>query len=394
MRPRKGLESGRNSNGARSALTEAMCRGGTSNMANQLLLNPFPLGVSESQYFQELNGSIQLAGSAVTTGEPINWSDLISGIGYNEVNYLGNGVNGNGAALVTALTASGSGSTAIITATSASNFSVGQQIRFKGCTSTLGLLLNGLSFTVTASTPGTSFVISSQLTGSGSGETGMAIVDKTVHPLLVGTTPTQTITVTAISPSGSVCTVTAANNLLPGAQVIFGTFTTGTLGPKLVLAGPMYVLASTSSAFTVQMPSALTGSTGACTATGINPPQPFSCLFWSSLGSGYEYTYSSATGVLYTQTTAGFTPAGTNAASTLSIGAGTPATYPVGTAANTGSTTLVATGAVTIPLAAQVFTGTAVAAAGLAALAAGAYPAGVLGDVIKWTAKFPKVAQF
>jgi len=358
-------------------------------MANQLLVNPFPLGINESQYYQELNGSIQLAGSAVTTGEPINWSDLVSGIGYNEVNYLGNGVNGNGTALVTAL--SGDGTT--VTATAANNFSVGQQIKLKGCTTAMGLLLNGVSVTITtASSSQFTFLNSANTTGSN--EVGMAVVDKSIHPLLVGTAPTQTITVTAVSASGSVCTVTATNNLLPGAQISFGTFTTGTLGPKLVAAGPMYVLSSTSSAFKVQMPSALTGTTGACTATGINPPQPFSCLFWSSLGSGYEYTYSSATGVLYTQTTAGFTPAGTNAASTLSIGAGTPATYPVGTAANTGSTTLVATGAVTIPLAAQVFTGTAVAAAGLAALAAGAYPAGVLGDVIKWTAKFPKMAQF
>ena len=96
---------------------------------------------------------------------------------------------------------------------------------------------------------------------------------------------------------------------------------------------------------------------------------------------------------MYVKTSAGFTPAGTNAASALSIGAGTPATYPVGTAANTGSTTLVATGAVTIPLAAQAFTGTAVAAAGMANLSAGAYPADVLGDVIKFTAKFPKMYQ-
>ncbi|MGA8669800.1 MAG: hypothetical protein WB679_07985 [Terracidiphilus sp.] len=53
-----------------------------------------------------------------------------------------------------------------------------------------------------------------------------------------------------------------------------------------------------------------------------------------------------------------FQTSGSNAATTLSIGAGTPATYPVGTAANTGSTTLVATGAVTVPLTAPAFTGT------------------------------------
>ena len=47
---------------------------------------------------------------------------------------------------------------------------------------------------------------------------------------------------------------------------------------------------------------------------------------------------------------------GTNATSTLAIGAGTPATYPVGTAANTGTTSLVATGAVSVTLPAQVIT--------------------------------------
>ena len=68
---------------------------------------------------------------------------------------------------------------------------------------------------------------------------------------------------------------------------------------------------------------------------------------------------------------------------TISIGAGTPTTYPVGTAANTGSTTLVATGAVTVPI-------NATTAAAMGNLAAAAYPAGVLGDVIKFEARFAK----
>lgn len=390
-------------------------------MANQLLVNPFPLGVSESQYFQELNGSIQLAGSAVATGEPINWSDLVSGIGYNEINYLGNGVNGNGTALVTAL--SGDGTT--VTATAANNFSANQQVKFKGCTSAMGLLLNGVSVTiVTASSSQFTFLNAANTTGSN--EVGIAVVDKSVHPLLVGTAPTKTVAVTGVSASGSIGTATAVNALLPGAQVSFGTFTTGSLGPKLVAAGPMIVLSSTSSAFKFQMPSALTGSTGASTATAINPPQPFSVNFWSALGSGYIYQYSATTGVLFADsglsgtltgtltapalTMDSYTPAGTNATSTLAIGAGTPANYPVGTGANTGTTTLVATGAVSVTLPAQGFTGTAhtltgsvaapvlsgasVIAGPLNPLSAGAYPAAVLADVIKWTAKFPKMAQF
>jgi len=88
-----------------------------------------------------------------------------------------------------------------------------------------------------------------------------------------------------------------------------------------------------------------------------------------TLASGILWRFAAGTtqanGAIQAFVGKGFTPAGTNAASTLSIGSGTPATYPVGTAANSGSTTLVATGAVTIPLAAQAFTGTAVAAAGL-----------------------------
>ena len=358
-------------------------------MANQLLVNPYPLGVSDTQYFQELNGSVQLAGSAVTTGEPINWSDLVSGIGYNEINYLGNGVNGNATALVTTL--AGDGTT--VTATAANNFSIGQKVKFRNCTTAMGLLLNGVSVTI-ASATSSQFTFLNASNTTGSNEVGMAVVDKSVHPLLVGPSPTLVATVTAVSASGSICTVTAANTFLPGASVSFSTFTTGSLGPKLVAAGAMTVISSTTSAFKVQMPSALTGSTGASTATGINPPQPFNVAFQSALGSGYIYQYSSTTGVLYVVQAGGFTPAGTNAASTLSIGAGTPATYPVGTAASTGSTTLVATGAVTIPLAAQAFTGTAVAAAPLGALAAAAYPAGVLADVIKWTAKFPKMYQY
>ena len=307
-------------------------------MANQLLINPFPCGVSNSQHFQELNGSIQLAGSAVTTGEPINWNDLISGIGYNEVNYLGNGVNGNGTALVTAF--SGDGTT--VTATAVNNFSIGQKVRFKGNTTAMGLLLNGVSVTVaTASSSQFTFLNSANTTGSG--EVGLAIVDATVHPYSLGPNHPFNITVTAVSASGTVGTATAANNLLPGSQVTFGTFTTGTLGPKLVSAGTMTVLNSTSTAFTFQMPSALTGTTGASTAVGINPIQPFSVIFWSDAGTGYEYTYSSATGTMFVNV------------------------VPLASALT-----------VTLPL---------------TNLAAAAYPAGVLGDVIKFTAKFPKMYQ-
>ena len=383
-------------------------------MGSRLLVNPYPMGMDITQSTQILSGSVQLYGSAVTTGEPIDWSDLVTGIGYNEINFAGNGINGQNCALVTAL--SGDGTT--VTATAANNFFVGQVVIFQGCTSAMGLLLNGVAVTV-ASASASQFTFLNASNTTGTNEVGVAYGGKNVYPLSPATSP-LTASVTAISASSTTLTVTAANTFLPGAMVTFSV--SGTLGVKITAAGPMKVIKSTTSAFTVKMPSALTGSTGTGTAVGYNPPQPFDVVFHSALGSGYTYQYSCPTGVLYVVQPAGFTPAGTVAApaftgesytpagtvasGTLSIGAGTPATYPVGTAANTGSTTLVATGAVTVPLpsgafsgtahtlagtnSAPAFTGSAVAAAPLGALSAAAYPAAVLADVIKYTARFQR----
>ena len=353
-------------------------------MGSQLLVNPYPMGVDCTQNTEIISGSVQLYGSAVTTGEPINWSNLISGIGYNEINFAGNGIHGQNCALVTAL--SGDGTT--VTATAANNFFVNQVVTLKGCTTAMGLLLNGIPVTV-ASASSSQFTFLNASNTTGSNEVGIAYSGRNVYPQSPATAPLSA-TVSAISASGTTLTVTAANTYLPGAMVSFAGFSSGTLGAKIIAAGSMPVIASTTTAFTVLMPSALTGTTGTGTVTGYNPPQPYDVLFWSANGSGYEYTYSEATGVLYAQQVAGFTPAGTNATSTLAIGAGTPTTYPVGAAANTGTTTLVATGAVSVTIPAQTFTGTSVAAAGLAALPAAAYPAGVLGDVIKYVARFQR----
>ena len=68
-------------------------------------------------------------------------------------------------------------------------------------------------------------------------------------------------------------------------------------------------------------------------------------LKWFSAGSGGTFT-------------------GTAVTPTISIGAGTPGTYPVGTAANTGVTTLVATGAVTVNVNAITPAGTIAGSAG------------------------------
>ena len=60
----------------------------------------------------------------------------------------------------------------------------------------------------------------------------------------------------------------------------------------------------------------------------------------------------------------GGTFTGTAVTPTITVAAGTPATYPVGTAANTGTTTFVATAGVTIPVNAITPAGTIAGASG------------------------------
>ena len=295
-------------------------------MANQLLVDPFPGGIDTSSVVETISGSVALCGSAVSTGEPLNWQNLITGVNYNEVNRKGDGAHGTGNALVTAF----STSAGVITATAANNFFVGQLVTFVNCTTTLGLLLNGLTFAV-VSCSSSQFTFTSSLTGSGSGETGMAVnANSLIYPLQ-GANATLTGTVTALSASAGIVTVTAANTFLPGAQVVV-TSTTSGIGTS-ISGKTLTVLQSTSTAFTVT--SSATGATGTGTFSGINPPQPFSVKFWSELASGYVYQYSRTTGVLY------------------------------------------------------VLTGAAAQSA-LTALSAGAYPSGVLNDLVRFEAKFAK----
>ena len=109
--------------------------------------------------------------------------------------------------------------------------------------------------------------------------------------------------------------------------------------------------------------------------------------------TGYQFGYAPGTtqanGVLTIMGAAG-TPSGTIGAQTLTIGAGTPATYPVGTAANTGSTTLVATAGVTVTgISTAVFTGTAPASGSSQYPEGSAYSAALLAAVIRGRAWFP-----
>lgn len=390
-------------------------------MANQLFTFPFPYGVDNTQRAMLVRGNLALCGSSVTTGEPINWGNILAGIVYNKVNFVGNGVNGNATALVTGLAANAGA----ITVTAAHNFAIGQVVTFKNCVTALGAKLNNLSFAVvTIPSPGATFTITTAITDSTtSSETGMAISGTSTRTL---SCPGPIINATVTSLAASVAsggvpayiTVTAANNFLPGATITFSGLAT-TLGLKM--NGVQFsVVSSTGTAFVVY--SKLTGSAGADsgTATGQNCPQPAQVRFWSGLSSGYEYLYNGTTGVLYVfsgtsgtlvgtltapaLTMDSYTPAGTNTAPTITTTTGAPATAPIGVILGALAQTVGATGitgvqapsftgtahVLTGSVAAPVLSGSSVSAGPLAALGAAAYPAGVLGDVIEFEATFIK----
>ncbi len=299
-------------------------------MANALLVNPYPSGADITQSSLEINGSILLAGSAVSTGEPINWSQMFDAIGYNQINYKGNGKQGTGAAYTTGFAVSAG----TCTVTANNSFSAGWQVTFIGNTQTLSALFNNTVVTIVSATS-TTFTFTTSNTGTTTtSDVGIAVRYIPYSLPIPGDGTTLTATVTAVSASGGVVTVTAANNFLPGAYVSFAGFASGTLGPKLIAAGPLVVASATSSAFTIT--SALTGTTGTGTATGSNGPQPYSVFFSSNLASGYTYQYSGSTGVLF------------------------------------------------------VMQGNASASNPQSPLGAGAYPSGVLNDVILYTAKFTR----
>ncbi len=357
-------------------------------MANQPFVYPFPRGVDNSQHETTLDGAIVLAGSASAGGEAIAWNSLLSGVPYNETNWLGRGPGRNtGSALVTAFSASLG--TALVIA--ANNFAPGQPVTFKGCTTTLGLLLNGVTVTVVTASA-TQFTFLSSATGENEGETGMA-VSGIGYQMLAKGSQSLSAAVTSLAVSGGIITVTAANYYLPGAQVTFSGLGTA-LG--LLMNGVKFtVLASTGTAFTLA--STLTGTAGSDTgtATGNNPPQPHSVRFWSATASGYLYQYNEILGQLFVFEGGAGTPAGTivstSTAPTITTSSGGVAT-PLGVAAGALSETAVASGitGVQAPTITSTFTGTPGSAGALTPLTSGAYPASVLADVIKFSARFAR----
>lgn len=264
-------------------------------MSLQIFANPWPYaGRDNTQNLIAVSGSIQLYGSYPSGGEPVDWTKIVSAFGYNELSPLGLGVAAaNGSAQVTTLSASAG----TITATAANNFVVGQQVTFVGCTSTLGLLLNGQTVTVVTASS-SQFTFTNAATGTGTGETGIVYSGRQYGVVGYGSNP-LTASVTAVSASGGVVTVTAANNFVPGAQVTFSGFASGTLGPKLITASPLTVASATSSAFKIT--SGLTGTTGTGTAIGSNPAQPIFVKFSDGSDTGYTFNYSPATASLQVQ---------------------------------------------------------------------------------------------
>jgi hypothetical protein len=313
-------------------------------MANQLMVNHFPAGFDNGTGDLTVNGSVILAGSAVSTGEPINWNNMMTGLGYNEINYRGNGQNGGSAAFTTGFAVSAG----TCTVTANNNFQAGWQVVFLGNTQTLSALFNNVAPVTIVTATATTFTFTTTQTGTTTtGDVGLAVIYRPVQIPEPGESYTQNLTVTALSASGTTLTITAANKLLPGAYVVVSV-ATGTLGPKL--AGlQLPVIQSTGSAFTATMPSALTGTTGTGTAVGINGVVPYSVKVWSELASGYVYQYNSTFGTLFVM-------------DVIATGTNDSSTPPV-------------------------FTGTAAA---LQKLAAAAYPAGVLADVIKYEARFAR----
>ena len=156
-------------------------------MSTQILVNPYPFGNEVNQRSQTVTGTIVLFGavqvtSPPTTGDALNWLNMVTGNANNE-NFLGQG-KGNAAALITGLSAS----LRTVTATAANNFTVGQVVRFVDLTTTLGLLLNGTSAIVVTASP-TQFTFLSPATGSGSGETGIAVSGGNFFTLAVNPVP-------------------------------------------------------------------------------------------------------------------------------------------------------------------------------------------------------------
>lgn len=300
-------------------------------MANQIFASNHPRGMQMEQRFQHVFGKIQLAasvGSQFGGPEALNWTNILTGAVYATGSSASNATS-----LITVLAAS----TGTITATAANRFVVGQTIKFVGLTTAIGLVLNGQT-AIVATASATQFTFANAATGAGTGETGMAVSGAAFFTYGLASNPVSTpvtsLAVTAASGgTPAFITVTAANNFFAGATVTFSGLGT-VLG--LLLNGVQFtILWANQTSFAIQ--SILTGSAGADTGTAIarNPCAPSSFICSSSGASGYIYQADQRNWNL----------------------------YPLQGAASAS-----------LPL----------------AKVTGAYPAGITGDLISWSAYFLK----
>lgn len=162
-----------------------------------------------------------------------------------------------------------------------------------------------------------------------------------------------------------------------GSIALTGSYTTGGISLNFVTA-------------------ALSGTKGQTALPGISK-QPIRASIDGI--AGYKYEYDRTNKKLIIRQSAGFTPAGTNASSTVTgnvsvVGGGIGEAIGINPDTNAGVLSKAAATTRTIPIAtflgaaptagAQTFTGTAVAAGAMAELPASALPAGVTGDTIQF----------
>lgn len=194
-----------------------------------------------------------------------------------------------------------------------------------------------------------------------------------------------------LAPTTSSLTTNVATLIVGNALVVGQYVTFNSLSNLPFLNGLTLIVTSRSATqFTVAFTHANVAS-AAETGNAVLVIGPDDMILTSQTGSGYIYQYNKSFATIQIFESAASTPSGTIGAQTLAIAAGTPATFPIGTAANTGTTTLVATAAVTVTgISTATFTGTAGTAVALSELAVGALPAGVLADIINWSATYAK----
>ncbi len=262
-------------------------------MPSQIFVDPNPQGVNYQQRGIMVHGSVLLGGSYPSGGEALDWTNVRAGYPYPFPSNV-TGTAGNASAQVTNIAPSAG----VITVTAANRFYAGQVVSFVGLTTALGLLLNGGNFQVTTATA-SNFTITTPLTAASGADTGLAVSGGLVE-LVAPPGPTLTATVSSLAVSAGVITVTATNSFVPGASVSFQSLTT-VLGLLMNALPPQKI--TFANATTFKFANTITGAAGADTgtATAQIPAIPSTVEFWSEKASGYTYSMDKANNLFHVQ---------------------------------------------------------------------------------------------